>query len=83
MLFYNQQELSTTKINTYADDDWLPLIWLPFIWCGAFKSGDEGAETSELSPRESSTSDTDPFLFFFERENALLKELRSWKDGCL
>lgn len=66
---------------TYADDDWLNFVFwftnedkVPFP---PFNKGDEGAERSECIPRASSTSDTEPFLFFFDREKALLKELRS------
>lgn len=64
---------------TYADEDWLSLVfWLardervPFP---PFRSGEDGAERSEWMPLASSTSDTDPFLFFFDLEKALLNEL--------
>ena len=50
---------------------------LPLSPCGELSSGDEGAERSDCVVRESSISDTEPLRFFFERENALLKELRS------
>ena len=42
-----------------------------------FSKGDDGAERSEWMPLASSTSETDPFLFFLDLENALLNELLS------
>lgn len=74
-------------METYADDEWLFFIGdildlysseiFPLIGCGELSSGDDGADMSDCVFRESSTSDKDPLRFFFERENALLKELRN------
>ncbi len=52
------------------------------VVCGEFNSGEDGADKSDCVVLESSTSETEPLRFFFERENALLKELRNcneWK----
>ena len=46
--------------------------------CGMVSSGELGTEESDRRLAVSgSMSDTEPFLFFFLLENALLNELRS------
>lgn len=53
-----------------------PLVW---EWWGWPRRGDEGADKSDAPRPPSSTSDTDPVRLFLPLENALLKELLSWK----
>lgn len=69
------------KKKTYAEDEWDCFIDCKFppFECPAPKRGEFGAEESDWRCLISSTSDTEPFLFFLLLENALLKELLNYK----
>ena len=72
-------------VNTYIPDECDPLsgeLGAELMWWGTVSRGEFGTEQSDLilvtSP---STSENDPFLPPFLRENALDMELRNWKEN--